>query len=132
MSTAIAGTRRLAQSLGRLVALAAIIVGLVLIPGIVAADNALARVLVALASAACVAGGVLFLVGLDRFAGRRSTVYRRAGWILFTAGFLLPTSLQLVLVALSLAALLAALNREKPTPGDAGVDLTDPELTPAS
>lgn len=53
---------------------------------------------------------------------------RRVGWLAFTAGFLLPTSLQPVLLVLSLAAVPAAFNRPQPAPINAATARPDGPL----
>lgn len=84
-------------------ALAAIMFGVVLGAGVTMGDLDLAGPGAASAVAA-IAGGVLYLLGLD--GGRREPDrrLRLAGWVLFTAALLLPTSL----LALQLIAVLAA------------------------
>jgi 4-amino-4-deoxy-L-arabinose transferase-like glycosyltransferase len=96
--------------IGRTAALAALLFGAVLtVNGIANYDPMDIALLVVVAGLLSMAGGVAFLAGLDFGRGR---AYRIAGWVAFTLGFLLPTSLIFLLVPLSLLALPAALRND--------------------
>lgn len=87
--------RRVFELLGRLVAVAAVIVGFVLSSQLFAKSyEGGVKALIVAAGVAAFTGGVLYLIGLDRWKGPRGVTARAAGWLLFTVAFLLPSSLQ--------------------------------------
>jgi len=100
----------LINRIGRTAAIAAILFGSVLTAsGITRYDDMVAVLWIVGAGLLSLAGGVAFLAGLDFGRGRG---YRVVGWVAFTLGFLLPTSLIFLLVPLSLLALPAALRND--------------------
>jgi hypothetical protein len=105
--------------LGRMVALGAVVYGVVVL-GSGLADGYVpwARALVVAAGALAVAGGALFLLGLDRLSGERARSARAWGWGMFTLAFLLPTSLLFVLLAGSALAFPAIRRRDPPLPSE--------------
>ena len=91
---------RLAPLLGRIVSAGAVIYGLLLLAsGIGDGYAGWIRVLIVVAGVLAAAGGVLFLLGLDRIAGGKARTARAWGWGMFTVAFMLPTSLLFVLLA---------------------------------
>jgi hypothetical protein len=105
--------------LGRIVGVGAVIYGLLVLgSGVVDGYAAWARALVVGAGALAVAGGTLFLVGLDRLSGERARSARAWGWGMFTLAFLLPTSLLFVLLAGSALAFPAVRRRDPPLPSE--------------
>jgi hypothetical protein len=98
-------SRKVFDVLGRLVAVAAVVVGVVLSFQLFAESYAGGiKSLIVSAGVAALAGGLLYLIGLDRWKGRRATIARAAGWLLFTVAFLLPNSLQGIMLFGSLLA----------------------------
>lgn len=91
--------------LGRSGAVAAVMFGIVVGMGALVADyTRSATVIVAASSVLTIGGGVLYLLGLDRYGGIRGRRMRLRGWVMLTLGFLLPTSLlmlQLVAVVVT-------------------------------
>lgn len=101
--------RHVLQLLGRTVGLGAVILGLLLAGSTLTGGYPIGTaILIGSAALAALAGGVLYLLGLDRISGRRGRVARMAGWVLFTIAFGLPTSVTPVLFAGSALALPAA------------------------
>lgn len=97
--------RRACELLGRMVAVAAILFGVVLSAQMFAESyEGGVKVLIVTSGLAALVGGVMYLMGLDRWKGSRAVVVRGTGWLLFTASFLLPTSLGLLLVVGSILA----------------------------
>ncbi|GEM_PF-4197158 len=87
--------RRVFEVLGRLGAVGAVIVGVVLSSHLFAESyEGGVKALIVSAGVAALAGGLLYLIGLDGWKGRRAMTARSAGWLLFTLAFLLPNSLQ--------------------------------------
>lgn len=87
---------------GPVVALIAILVGLLLAANIaVAWDEAWVKLVIVLAGVAAIAGGASYLVGVHAATHRRPVVLRALGWAFYTAAFVLPTSLGLYLLVAS-------------------------------
>lgn len=106
---------RLAAPLGRIVGLAAVLYGVVVLgSGIMNAYVTWARMLVVGAGVLATAGGILFLFGLDRISGEKARTARAWGWGMFTVAFMLPTSLLFVLLAGSVLAFPAIRLRPEP------------------
>lgn len=98
--------RRMFEVLGRLAATAAVILGVVLSAQMFAGSyEGGIKALIVSAGGAALVGGLLYLVGLDLWRGPRASLVRAAGWLLFTVGFLVPTSLQALLLLLSVLAI---------------------------
>lgn len=103
-------TRRMFEVLGRLAALAAVVVGVVFSAQLFAGRyEGGVKVLIVSAGGAVLVGGLLYLVGLDLWKGPRASIVRVAGWLLFTVGFLVPTSLQALVLLASVLAIPAVL-----------------------
>jgi hypothetical protein len=76
-------------------------------------DQLVSWVLVGGSSILCVGGGVMFLFGVERRPGRTGRSLRIAGWILFSAGLLLPTSLVFFQLAAIIGGGVGALRRDR-------------------
>lgn len=93
---------RIVHTLGRLAGVAAVMYGAAMSLNIAGSDDLWPSAMFSAIGVAIAAGGYLYLTGLDReplHQGRMA-----AGWMIFTLGFLLPTSFTVPLLVLSLAA----------------------------
>lgn len=98
--------RRMFEVLGRLAGMTAVTLGVVLSAQMFAGSyEGGIKVLIVSAGAVALVGGSLYLVGLDLWRGPRASLVRAAGWLLFTVGFLVPTSLQALLLLVSVLAI---------------------------
>lgn len=99
------------QLAGRLGSLAALLFGgLVGVNLLTASDiQSLELALAGSSSLLSLGGGLLYLLGLDRWEGRRALLALRVGWLLLAVGLLLPTSLFLFQMAAILLSFPAAL-----------------------
>lgn len=97
--------RTASEAVGRMVALVAVLFGFALVANLLRGGHAgWVLALLVTAGLCAIAGGVLFLLGLNRWQGRRGVRARAVGWSAFTLVFLLPTSLAIPLLVGSLAA----------------------------